>query len=166
MPAYIMMSCALPKKSLKEIQKMQISFVWGDIDEDKHVHTFKWSTLTIPKMAGGLGLKILVINSETCLLKLGWKFMNGENGLWCDVLRGKYGRGNEHAKYVTTKNNESSLWRNLGKTETFYNKILNGVLVMGIQGMFGMMCGSLQKHLLMPLQITISIFLLSKLWIL
>lgn len=68
-PIYIMMSYALPKESLKETQNMQRNFVWGDTDEDKRLYAFKWSTLTTLKMAGGLGLKNLVINIETCLLK-------------------------------------------------------------------------------------------------
>ncbi|CAI8603758.1 unnamed protein product [Vicia faba] len=51
-PMYSMMSCALPKESLNDIQRLQRNFVWGDIVEVKRVHNVKWSTLATPKMIG------------------------------------------------------------------------------------------------------------------
>ncbi|KAI5402366.1 hypothetical protein KIW84_050110 [Lathyrus oleraceus] len=41
--------------------------------------------------------------------------MSGENRLWCQALRGKYGRGSDNICNVTIKANDSSLWKTIDK---------------------------------------------------
>lgn len=55
------------------------------------------------------------MTNKTCLLKLGWKLMSRENRLWCQALRGKYGRRGDNICNVTIKANDSSLWKTIGK---------------------------------------------------
>lgn len=71
MTTYTMMSCILPKENLKKIQTLPRNFVWGDTEDEKHVHAVNWSILTTPKMMRGLGLNNLVINNKACILRLG-----------------------------------------------------------------------------------------------
>jgi hypothetical protein len=41
---------------------------------------------------------------------LGWKLQQGDNELWCQVLWGKYQRGNDRL-CVEAKGSDSSLWK-------------------------------------------------------
>lgn len=37
-----------------------------------------------------LGLCNMYIMNEVCIMKLGCKILNGDNDLWCNIMRGKY----------------------------------------------------------------------------
>ena len=92
-PIYPMMSCAVPKTCLQEIQKIQRAFIWGDNEIERHVHAVNWIVVTKPKLRGGFGIRRLEKMNEACLLKLGWKLRSGDNNLWSMVLKGKYETG-------------------------------------------------------------------------
>lgn len=49
LPTYTMMSNKVPKTCLKEIQKTQSNFIWGDREGERHLHTIKWSEIDKPK---------------------------------------------------------------------------------------------------------------------
>lgn len=51
-----MMTTSIPKASIKEIQKLQRAFNWGDSDEKHHLHTMRWSEIALPKNQGELGI--------------------------------------------------------------------------------------------------------------
>jgi hypothetical protein len=51
--------------------------------------------------------------NEACLIKLDWKLKNGDNALWCSVLKGKYDRSNISVNMMIAKPSDSSLWKNL-----------------------------------------------------
>lgn len=64
---------------------------------------------TQPKRLGGLGIRNLITMNFARLMKLGWAIRNGKQSLWCDVLKGKYGRGTLDDGRVQMKNFDSSL---------------------------------------------------------
>lgn len=76
----------------------------------------RWSKVTLPKYQGGLGSRDLSKMNTACLMKLGWDVRCGRGSLWCQVLRGKYGRGNADMSTACAKMGDSSLWINLTKT--------------------------------------------------
>jgi hypothetical protein len=71
----------IPKSCLKEIEKAQRAFVWGDTEDKRKAHMISWETMTQPKWCGGMGMRKLQSMNETCLMKLGWSLMKGEQGL-------------------------------------------------------------------------------------
>lgn len=66
-----------------------------------------------PKSVGGLGLINLVVMNKACLFNLGWKLMTNDNNVWCQIIRGKYDRGNSNLDLVSAKRHDSSLWKNV-----------------------------------------------------
>lgn len=48
-PIYRMMTNMLPKSSIKEIHKMQRSFIWGDTDLHRNYHVVNWKKVTTSK---------------------------------------------------------------------------------------------------------------------
>ncbi|KAK2417156.1 hypothetical protein QL285_039488 [Trifolium repens] len=110
---YPMMTSAIPKGSLTEIQKIQRAFIWGDDDGGRRYHAVNWEKVTKPKAYGGLGIRRLVHMNQACLMKLAWYIRSGENALWIKVLKGKYSRGNSNFDQVSFKMQDSSLRKNL-----------------------------------------------------
>jgi hypothetical protein len=108
-----MMTSAIPKGSLTEIQKIQRAFIWGDDDGGRRYHAVNWEKVAKPKAYGGLGIRRLVHMNQACLMKLAWSIRSGENALWIKVLKGKYSRGNSNFDQVSFKMQDSSLWKNL-----------------------------------------------------
>lgn len=94
-PTYSIMTSTLPKASLKEIQKAQRAFIWGDSKVGKKVHIVSWDNITKPKCMGGLRIRNLIDMNRACLFKLEWSLNNGYNSLGCQVLQGKYDRNKE-----------------------------------------------------------------------
>lgn len=76
------------------------------------MHYVNWSTVTLPKCLGGLGLRDLEAMDKACLLKLCWS-LHGDNNLWTAVLNGKYGRRCLPHGPLLAKNTDSHLWRHL-----------------------------------------------------
>jgi hypothetical protein len=116
-PIYPMMSSKIPKACLDEIQKIQRNFIWGDGENVRKFHAARWSIVTTPKQMGGLGLRKLNVMNQACLLKLGWKLINGCNDFWCEVLKGKYGITNLDS-VNTAKPTDSAVWKALTSLKT------------------------------------------------
>jgi ribonuclease HI len=114
-PIYPMMSTPIPKSCLKEIEKVQRAFIWGDTEEKKKAHMISWETLTQPKWSGGVGLRKLQPMNDACLMKMGWSLMTGEHSLWGDVLIGKYGRSGWSQKQISVSSSDSFLWKALAR---------------------------------------------------
>ncbi|CAK8537034.1 unnamed protein product [Lathyrus sativus] len=89
-PIYPMMTNLLPKACIKEIQKMQRNFIWGDTTSSKKLHDVNWNIVTTLKDHDGLGLKDLGAMNAVCIMKLSWKLINDAEDLWCNMLKGIY----------------------------------------------------------------------------
>ncbi|GFY84425.1 hypothetical protein Acr_03g0011990 [Actinidia rufa] len=61
------------------------------IRERPGIHLVAWKVLCLPKKGGGLGIRDLVLFNKPMLGKWIWRFVLGEDKLWCRVLNGKYG---------------------------------------------------------------------------
>jgi hypothetical protein len=112
-PIYPMMTTNIPRIVLQEAERLQRSFIWGDSNEGKKHHTVNWEVVTRPKELGCLGLRRLEVMNNACIMKLAWEFYRNNPGLWCSVLKGKYGRGTVELSHVISKPNDSSLWKAL-----------------------------------------------------
>lgn len=55
----------VPKTCLKEIKKIKRGFIWDDIGEEIHIHTFKWDTIAQKKNNHGLRFKNLLKMNKT-----------------------------------------------------------------------------------------------------
>lgn len=111
MAIYPMMAAAIPKGVLRDIEKIQRDFVWGDEVDHRRHHAVSWDVITKPKQIGGLGLRKLTNMNSACLMKLGWDLRRHSTALWCQVLRGKYGRTRIGDTHWISKGTDSSLWK-------------------------------------------------------
>lgn len=48
-PTYSIMTSVIPKTCLREIQKMQRDFIWGDNVDKHHLHTISYSKIAMAK---------------------------------------------------------------------------------------------------------------------
>ena len=64
--------------------------VWQEDEDIKKCHLVKWETCCLPKDVGGLGIINLKIMNISLLAKWFWKTEN-EEGLWQNIIKGKYG---------------------------------------------------------------------------
>lgn len=114
-PIYPMMTNLFPKSCIKDIHKIQRELIWGDTDAKKKVHAVKWENVTKAKCDGSLGLRDLNILNNVCIMKLGSKINNGNEDLWCDILRRKY-NVEENGRRMKAKATDSNLWKAIVKT--------------------------------------------------
>lgn len=112
-PVYAMMITPLPQGCLKEIQKLQRSFVWGEYDNQRKVHLVNWKTCLLPKITGGLAIRDLPIMNKACLLKLCWQLRVGSSSLWCNIIWGKYGNNQISQEHFIARNSDSFIWKAL-----------------------------------------------------
>jgi hypothetical protein len=120
-PVYPMMTVAIPKACLNELQKIQRAFIWGDDNSGRKYHAVSWGNVTLPKVYGGLGMRRLVQMNKACLMKLGWAIRSGKEALWIEVIKGKYDRQNTNFEHVVVKAQDSSLWKSLVQTWHYFD---------------------------------------------
>lgn len=71
-----------------------------------------WSTLTLPKHAGGLGFRDIETFNNALLAKIGWRLINDPNSLVARVLLRKYA-WNSSFLDCTTPSSVSHGWRSI-----------------------------------------------------
>ena len=85
------MTCfQLPKSFCKQIQTVLTRFWWDDKPDHRKMSWVSWSTLTLPKSAGGLGCREIEKFNEALLAKLAWRILKYPDSLLSQVLTGKY----------------------------------------------------------------------------
>ena len=79
-PIYWMGLAPLPSTILQKIRRVIFNFLWGSTDLIFRYHLSNWQDLSIPKAAGGWGIKNLFFFSQALRLNVFWKAMHS-NGL-------------------------------------------------------------------------------------
>ena len=87
---YYMQCHNIPAKVCDSLDKMVRDFIWGSTEEKRRMHMVKWSTVTLPKELGGLGIYSMKQRNETILAKLCWRLAHEEGKPWADMLVAKY----------------------------------------------------------------------------
>lgn len=71
-----------------------------------------WSTLTLPKYAGGLGFRDIATFSDALLAKIGWRIIQQPSSLLAQILLGKYARNSSFLE-CTAPSSMSHGWRSI-----------------------------------------------------
>ncbi|KAL0800742.1 hypothetical protein Bca101_055917 [Brassica carinata] len=90
MPCYAMSCFKLPSSLCKQIQSLLTRFWWDANPEKRKMCWVAWSTLMLPKCAGGPGFRDLETFNDALLAKIGWRILRNPNSLVAQVLLGKY----------------------------------------------------------------------------
>ncbi|KAK3229956.1 hypothetical protein Dsin_001837 [Dipteronia sinensis] len=69
---------------------MNRNFLWGHTSSNSTVHLINWDTISLPKRNGGLGIKKTKCMNQALLAKAGWRLLQIDNGIWCQLLKHKY----------------------------------------------------------------------------
>lgn len=87
-----MMTNILPTSCFDDIHRFQGNIIQGgwDTTEKWNYHAIKWDTITKHKYEGGLVLRKLDKKNKAYLMKLVWKLLNGNEDLWCIILKHNY----------------------------------------------------------------------------
>lgn len=109
-PYYYMQTGKIPESTVKELEKLNRDFLWGDSDGQKRIYPLAWKLVCRPKDCGGLGVRRLTDMNNALLIKLGWRMMHHKNSLWARVLWAKYGSPTQRSR---TPNNSSYTWRSI-----------------------------------------------------
>ena len=96
------------------MERLQRNFIWGNSQHSKGFHPIGWDQIVRPKVNGGLGFKKLSSFNRAYGAKIAWKLVNGDKGLWVDVLLHKYMLRNEDNLLEARKGN-SALWKFISK---------------------------------------------------
>ena len=81
-PIHAMQTTLLPQKISRQLDKLNCKFLRGDITNYRHYHTMNWETITTPKNAGGLGLKIACHMNVSLLMNQTWRLQQKSSTLW------------------------------------------------------------------------------------
>jgi len=115
-PLYFLSFFKAPKKVLQEIVKIQRSFLWGGVEENKKICWLSWNNVCKTKEEGGLGIKNVEEFNLALLSKWKWRIITEENAIWYELLKHRYGA--PHIKILNTDfpmcgSKDSLWWRDL-----------------------------------------------------
>nr|WMB96745.1 hypothetical protein [Solanum melongena] len=114
LPSYLMQTCYLPDNVVQELDKMIISFLWGEMNGTRKLHELSWDQVCLPKDQGGLGLRDTRKANFAFLAKLCWYIVKDKDCLWVELIKRKYLRSQEFMQAVA-RTGDSSTWRGILK---------------------------------------------------
>ncbi|GKV31852.1 hypothetical protein SLEP1_g40514 [Rubroshorea leprosula] len=91
LPVFLMSLHLLPKRVIRELNKIRRNFLWGGVGEGRKIAWVAWERVCCEKKEGGLGVKNLRWFNMALLGKWWGRLIGGDKGLWSRVLLEKYG---------------------------------------------------------------------------
>jgi len=82
----------MPVEVGKKIVRIQREFLWGGVAGGRKINWVNWNLVCQPKELGGLGVKDVRLMNLSLLAKWRWRLLDGEYGLWKEVLVERYGK--------------------------------------------------------------------------
>jgi hypothetical protein len=78
-----------------------------------------WSSICVPKVAGGLGFRHMHDFNLSLIAKLSWKLLTNANFLWVQQLQKKYIK---YGNFISSPNPSSTswLWKGIQKIKAIY----------------------------------------------
>ncbi|KAK1614885.1 hypothetical protein QYE76_020402 [Lolium multiflorum] len=95
------------------LRKHRAKFFWEANGPKKKYHWVRWDAVCMPKSMGGLGIMDTKLMNVCLMAKWVWKIMTGAQGLWADIIRGKYLNGRDI--WVDSHPRGSQFWNTLQK---------------------------------------------------
>ncbi|WVZ53969.1 hypothetical protein U9M48_004850 [Paspalum notatum var. saurae] len=111
LPMVMLSFFEIPRGVLKKIEYFRSRFFWQYDNHKNKYRLISWPILCQPKEQGGLGVQNLDIQNKCLLSKWLFKLCN-EDGIWQDLLRNKYLKGNSLSQ-TQKKPRDSHFWKSL-----------------------------------------------------
>lgn len=105
----------LPKGCLRRIESLCSSFLWSGNIENHNKAKVAWSTVCLPKLEGGLGLRRFSDWNSTLCLRLIWLLFSKSGSLWVAWQQHHHKLSMASFWTIQPKSSDSWLWRSLLK---------------------------------------------------
>jgi hypothetical protein len=89
-PVFSLSYLKIPVKVLREVTKIQRTFLWGGLLSKKKICWVKWRDICRPKKDGGLGIRDVRVMNTNLLAKWRWKLLMEGDEMWMRVVKAKY----------------------------------------------------------------------------
>lgn len=99
----------LPKACICKINSMCNQFLWHGTLEGSHSTRVAWTTVTLTKAQGGLGIKDLQTWNTACCMRLIWMLFFREDSVWVSWFKEVILNGSVH-NYWTVKPSQACSW--------------------------------------------------------
>ncbi|OMP00911.1 reverse transcriptase [Corchorus capsularis] len=109
-PAYNMMTMALPKNVTRSLDSLNNRFLWGGNEQKRGVHLVSWEDVCRPKRMGGLGLRRMELHNIALLQKTAWRFITEEDSLWVKFIKAKYRVRDDVFNFIRNRQGTSASW--------------------------------------------------------
>ena len=86
---YHMSMYLFPKTIIQNLDRQRRSFFWQGGGTKRKYHLIRWSTITLSKKDGGLGIKDITKMNISLLCKWWWR-LEHESGIWQEIIQAKY----------------------------------------------------------------------------
>ncbi|WMV60016.1 hypothetical protein MTR67_053401 [Solanum verrucosum] len=103
----------LPKKVLKKLDKLRRNFLWHGCKENNGYNLVKWDTTLNNRYLGGLGIRNPKKQNDCLLMKWLWRYNDGKQVLWKDVIKCKYGENNPWCSNESSLPYRVGVWRTI-----------------------------------------------------
>lgn len=117
LPVYLLSVFFLPDLILDSISKLARAFLWGRNGNHCRFHSIGWTTVTLPKSEGGLGLRNLRNARLALFAKHVFSIANNSDKIWVSIFRQKYHNWNIWNNTSSAKT--SDFFKAISKTATF-----------------------------------------------
>ncbi|XP_058750092.1 uncharacterized protein LOC131623084 [Vicia villosa] len=75
----------------QRVHEYLMEFLWGGLKDKKKIHWVSWKKVCLSFEKGGLGIKNILDFNLALLNKWRWRILQGNDNLWFDLLRARYG---------------------------------------------------------------------------
>ncbi|XP_072074344.1 uncharacterized protein [Arachis hypogaea] len=124
-PSYCMQTMKIPTVVSNKIDKVCRDFLWGNSEGERKIHLMNWDKICQTKEKGSLGIRKAQETNQLFLMKLAWGLTHKRQSLWVQIMRAKYGRGEDIIPKVRMKANNSNAWNGIVKVwENFSRNII------------------------------------------
>ncbi|KAJ9541443.1 hypothetical protein OSB04_027949 [Centaurea solstitialis] len=114
LPLYFFSIFKVPDGVIKQLEKIRRNFFWGFKEGEKNLYWIAWDKIMAAKDQGGLGVLSLKSMNIALLSKWFWKFHEGSNSLWKDVVSEFFGQLGGFDKRLSKRRN--SPWATIVRT--------------------------------------------------
>jgi hypothetical protein len=111
-PTYAMSCFDLTKALCEEISAMICRYWWNNQEDKNKCHWVSWEQLSRSKDDGGLGFRDLHIFNMAMLARQGWRMLQSQDSLCCQVLKALY-YPNTSILEAVPKDGMSYTWRSI-----------------------------------------------------
>ncbi|KAF3787334.1 putative ribonuclease H protein [Nymphaea thermarum] len=88
-PSYWSLVVKLPVTTCNQLNKMAAEFLWGDMVDHKSIHRIKWSTLCLPLLEGGVGLRDIRETNSANMAYLVYR-ASQQSSPWAVLIKDRY----------------------------------------------------------------------------